>query len=157
MVSVTERLLRNDTDPDPNEVLSLASYSPRTTNGGTVILQGDWLTYTPAGGFTGEDHFSYTITDNRGGLATANVVVRPENPRFIPPSGRSVLLSEAGTIPVLRFHGQAGKVYRIQVRDTLSSGNWRTVATLTASADGTLELLDPGAIFRDVRYYRVVE
>jgi uncharacterized membrane protein len=157
MVSASQRLLRNDTDPDPNEMLSLVDYSTGTTNGGTVFLQGDWLTYTPTNGFTGIDHFSYTITDNRGGLASATVTIRPENSRFIPPLGEIAILSEPGTIPALRFHGEAGKTYRIERTDVLGSGNWQIVAVLTAGPDGTLDTLDPGTIFRDLRYWRAVQ
>jgi len=158
MVSASQRLLLNDTDPDPNEVLSLVNYSTGTTNGGTVFQQGDWLTYTPTNGFTGVDHFSYTISDNRGGLASATVTIQPENPRFIPSLGEIATLSEPGTIPAVRFHGEPGKTYRIERRDDLGPlGTWQTVAVLTAGPDGTLDTLDPGTIFRDRRYWRAVQ
>ena len=158
MVSYSQRLLRNDSDPDPREVLSLVSYSPRTTHGGTVVLQGDWLTYTPTNGYTGPDQFSYTITDNRGGLASANVTIQPENPRDIPPiNAINTLFDRPGTIPALRYHGTPGVTYRIERIDTLWGGTWQTVAVLTARPDGTLDTLDPGSIFRDLRFYRAVQ
>lgn len=158
MVSFSQRLLGNDSDPDPNEVLSLVSYSTGTTNGGTVFRQGDWLTYTPTNGYTGPDQFSYTITDHRGGLASANVTILPESPRDIPGTNEiRFLFDRPGTMPALRFHGTPGVTYRIERIDTLFGGTWQTVAVLTAGPDGALDTLDPGAIFRDLRFYRAVQ
>jgi hypothetical protein len=156
MVSASQRLLRNDYDPDPNEALSLVYYSTRTTNGGTVFLQGDWLTYAPTNGFTGEDHFNYTITDNRGGLASANVIIRPESPRVVPPLNHFLVLQEPGTVPVLRYTGTPGVTYRIEGSDTFAPGSWQTVAVLTARTDGTLDMLDPSTILHPRRFYRAV-
>jgi hypothetical protein len=34
------------------------------------------VTYTPAAGFTGQDRFTYTISDGKGGTAVADVQVR---------------------------------------------------------------------------------
>jgi hypothetical protein len=156
MLSFSQLLLRNDRDPDPNEVLSLVSYESQTTNGGTVFLQGDWLTYIPTNGYTGADSFRYTITDNRGGLASANVVIRPESSRVVPLPGYFLVLQEPGTVPVLRYTGTPGVNYRIDGSDTFAPGSWQPLAVLTARADGTLDTLDPSTILHPRRFYRAV-
>jgi hypothetical protein len=156
ILSFTQLLLRNDSDPDPRDLLSLMTYDSQTTNGGTVFLQGDWLTYTPTNGFAGTDYFQYTITDHRGGLATATVTIRPENPRAIPPLGTFCTLYEPGTIMAVRFRGEAGATYRIEGSTTLAPGSWQTLAVKTAGPDGTVDTLDPSAILRQARFYRAV-
>jgi len=65
-------VLSNDSDPesDPLAILSV-------TNGshGTVTHDGIAATYSPDAGFAGSDSFHYTVSDGRGGTATASVAV----------------------------------------------------------------------------------
>jgi hypothetical protein len=59
-----------DPDGDPVSVVSF------TQGGhGTVTVDGDSATYTPATNFTGGDAFSYTVGDGRGGSSTGMVTV----------------------------------------------------------------------------------
>nr|CAA6809879.1 MAG: T1SS secreted agglutinin RTX [uncultured Thiotrichaceae bacterium] len=67
-------VLGNDTDAD-SDVLVISSFDVTTKEGGTVASSDGQLLYTPAAGFVGEDTFTYTISDNKGGLATATVSV----------------------------------------------------------------------------------
>ncbi len=73
-------VLNNDSDVDIDDrvVISSVSY----TGTGSLVIAADQLTlvYTPAGGFTGSDRFSYTISDNDGATATANgnITVNPK-------------------------------------------------------------------------------
>ena len=80
-------LTANDSDPD-GDALSVTGVSAPTN--GTVVLntqpnpQNNTITFTPNAGYTGPASFSYTISDGRGGTATANVsltVVPPEQLR----------------------------------------------------------------------------
>lgn len=157
ILSVTNLLLLNDSDPDWFSVLRLFSHDVNSTNGGTVTLQGDWLTYTPQPGFSGPDEFSYTITDGFGGFASAKVVIQMEKVRQIPPVGNVLLLWQVGTRPVLRFHGMPGLTYRIEGRDSLTTGSWQLVAIRTAGADGTIDAVDPAADPNSQRFYRTVQ
>lgn len=157
ILSVTNLLLLNDSDPDWFSVIRLFSHDANSTNGGTVTLQAGWLTYTPLQGFSGRDEFSYTISDGFGGFATAKVAIRPENPRQIPPTGNVLLLWQAGTRPVLRFHGTPSLTYRIEGRDALSTGSWQLVAIRTAGPDGTIDAVDPVADPNRQRFYRTVQ
>jgi hypothetical protein len=70
---VTIDVLANDSDPDGDPLTIISTTQP--VNGGSVQISGNSIIYTPARGFTGTDGFTYTISDGRGGTATANVVV----------------------------------------------------------------------------------
>jgi hypothetical protein len=68
---LTIAVLSNDSDPNGDDFF-LADFQANTTAGGTVARQDmgtpqdqgdDRLLYTPPAGFTGEDRFTYTISD----------------------------------------------------------------------------------------------
>ena len=67
-------LLANDTDPD-GDPLSVTGVS--APSHGTVVLDSATQTvvFTPATGYTGPAGFTYTITDGRGGTASATVAL----------------------------------------------------------------------------------
>ncbi len=66
-------VLANDTD-DGDDPLSIRTLG--TPAHGTVVLNGGGLvTYTPDADYDGGDSFSYEVADDRGGTATATVVV----------------------------------------------------------------------------------
>lgn len=68
-------VLSNDSDVDGDR-LRLAAWDQ--ANGGRVRRSGDRLVYFPAAGFSGEESFTYRVTDGRGGSATATVQVNVE-------------------------------------------------------------------------------
>lgn len=70
--AVTINVLDNDTDAD-NDPLTIVRV--RQGSNGTVTSTGTTLTYTPARDFIGTDRFRYTVSDGRGGTATARVTV----------------------------------------------------------------------------------
>jgi hypothetical protein len=59
------------TDVDGNEL----TYTPTAVVGGAVSGTGSTLTYTPAANFTGNGSVAYTVTDGRGGQASATITV----------------------------------------------------------------------------------
>ncbi len=65
-------VLANDSDPD-NDPLSITAVSVPAH--GTATIGSGGILYTPAAGYTGSDSFSYTISDGRGGSATATVSI----------------------------------------------------------------------------------
>ncbi|MEU2261361.1 excalibur calcium-binding domain-containing protein [Streptomyces sp. NPDC019645] len=90
----------NVTDPFPGglRVAVLAAADGLTVSSdpahGTVSVEGDGITYTPAAGFSGEDAFSYTLagTDPGTGDAlsgTAEVTITVEKPEPKPVSSPS--------------------------------------------------------------------
>lgn len=76
---VNVSVLTNDSDPD-GDALTVTSFTQGAN--GTVTFVANVATYTPAAGLTGNDSFTYTISDGHGGSATAtvNVSVSPTGP-----------------------------------------------------------------------------
>jgi hypothetical protein len=74
--AVNVDVLANDSDPDPEDVVTVDSVG--NPSNGSAANNGDSVTYTPDTDFTGTDTFSYTITDGFGGSATATVTVTVE-------------------------------------------------------------------------------
>ena len=70
---ITIDVLRNDTDIDTDDVLEVVANDDL---GGRVTCSGSSCTYTPPPGFTGEESFRYTVSDGKGGLSKATVIVR---------------------------------------------------------------------------------
>ena len=71
-VAVEIDVLANDVDPD-GDPLEIVDFSQPSN--GSVVQVGDALRYQPDQLFFGADQFSYTISDGRGGEATAQVFV----------------------------------------------------------------------------------
>ena len=70
---VTVGVLDND-QPPVGSTLSLAAVGEPT--GGSAVANGDGtVTYTPDGGFSGQDTFTYTVAATNGTHATAQVIV----------------------------------------------------------------------------------
>ena len=67
---ITIGVLSNDSDPD-GDALSITAFTQGLH--GTVTRNGNLLTYTPPADYTGADNFGYTISDGRGGTASATV------------------------------------------------------------------------------------
>lgn len=82
--NVTIDVADNDTDPDGNDTLDLASIEIVTQGGhGTAVANSDGtITYTHDGSEGAEDTFTYTIKDNTGAVSntvTVTVTVTPVN------------------------------------------------------------------------------
>ncbi len=71
--AITIDVLSHVSDPD-GDTLTLSNYS----NGsfGTVSLSDGKLIYTPQNAYVGEDSFSYTVSDGKGGTAVGQITVR---------------------------------------------------------------------------------
>ncbi|MEU8815898.1 Ig-like domain-containing protein [Actinoplanes sp. NPDC048796] len=76
--AVTVDVLADAKDPNTTDKLRVSGLT--TPAGGTAVLGATGkITYTPKAGFSGADSFDYTITDDKGGLATATVNVTVAN------------------------------------------------------------------------------
>ncbi|KRR21604.1 hypothetical protein CQ13_30745 [Bradyrhizobium retamae] len=148
-------LTANDSDPD-GDALSIIGVSAPTN--GTVVLntqpnpQNNTITFTPTAGYTGPASFSYTVSDGRGGTATANVSLTVVPPGAAPVSlfsasdtpaqtnlndgaqlevGMKFTSSVAGQITALKFYRSAGDTGT----DVLNL--WTATGTLLGSATFT--------------------
>ncbi len=66
-------VVANDTDAD-GDPLTVAAL-PVPTTFGTAEIVGNEVLYTPNPGFTGQDHFAYTVEDGNGGSDGATVII----------------------------------------------------------------------------------
>ncbi|EIJ42116.1 hypothetical protein BegalDRAFT_1216 [Beggiatoa alba B18LD] len=132
-------LLLNDIDPN-GDLLSISSVSSGA--GGTARLdaQGN-ITFTRSADFTGIGSFSYTISDGRGGTASATVTVQGEveplnlppiavNDAFITPENTALSINPATLLQNDRDPEQA-------VLNITALGG-ATHGTVTQTADGTI-------------------
>lgn len=95
-------VLANDSDADGDPLTITAVSSPAH---GTASVAGANVNYTPTMNYLGEDTFTYTISDGRGGTATATVHVTVGPLNHPPVAGTlsvRVMKGEAIDIPVLQ-------------------------------------------------------
>jgi hypothetical protein len=63
--------------------------------------------------------------------------------------------TDGGGMPDL-FPGRAGQMYTVEYRDSLSSGSWQTLTTITPqSGDSDLVVADYGISGKTQRFYRI--
>lgn len=76
--SLTLRLRELATDPDGDALTFAAKSTP--AHGSLSVSDDGTATYHPASGFSGQDSFRYSVSDGRGGSATATVGVTVRQP-----------------------------------------------------------------------------
>lgn len=67
-------VLANDFDPDTGDVISITAVG-KPNNGGTAVINGNQIDYTPAANFFGTETFTYMISDLAGKSDSALVTV----------------------------------------------------------------------------------
>jgi uncharacterized protein (DUF302 family) len=151
--SVFVAVLGNDSDADDDPLSVIEVGSP--TNG-TAVLTGDSILYTPRPGFIGSDTFTYTISDGRGGTATAvvqiDVTPAPNQPPIASSDVAVTLVNTPVTVAVLANDFDAdGDTLVLLAVGTPSSG--------TAVVAGDLVLYTPatGYIGTDSFPYTVAD
>ncbi len=75
--SVAVFVLNNDSDPDGDDIRIDSAIDG---DAGTTQVQGNVVVYTPEPGFTGDDSFTYVVTDDVGGFSAGQVIVRVADP-----------------------------------------------------------------------------
>jgi hypothetical protein len=144
------KLLNNDTDPDGDPFSVVAVGSP-SAHGGNVLLSGNNVMYTPGVDFIGNDSFTYTIADTRGGSATAMVQVFVYSGSL--PTQNQVLIIPVSGGQLVRFAGVPGQRYTLQRTLSMTPPvNWTALQTLTAPSFGIMDCVDlnnsPTAFYR---------
>lgn len=71
-------VLANDNAGDVGDTLTISAVGA-TSNGGTAVVSGNQISYTPPAGFSGNETFTYTITDEGGLTSEATVSVSVVN------------------------------------------------------------------------------
>lgn len=146
-------LLANDSDPD-GEAVAFVSFSATSTNGATLIRDGDWIHYTPAARVALVDAFTYVISDSRGTIAQGTVLVTVRNDTL--PSQNLVITDRGDGSYLIRFDGIPGITYRIEWNDNVELPLWQSLGSATANAFGVFQYIDTPPVGAPRRYYRSV-
>ncbi len=81
-------VLANDVETDPNQTITITSITT-PSNGGTAVISGNNISYSPAANYNGVETFSYSISDGAGGVdsttVTVTVVAQPDPPQVDTP------------------------------------------------------------------------
>lgn len=131
--AVTIDILANDSDPDDDPLTpSLASLPSR---GAAVITPANAIRYTPERDFNGIDSLTYSISDGKGGVDTAEVslTVTPVNDN--PEAGDDVAATRANVAVTISVLGNDSDV----------DGDALQLTSITSPGNGTAEERD-GAI-----------
>src|SRR6266498_3026226 len=133
-VSVTIQPLANDSDPD-GDPLTITSVSP--TNG-TASIAGTNVVFTPATNFFGTATIGYTISDGRGGTASALITVTvtagAEND---PPEALNDFTNTVEDVAV---------TIQPLVNDNDPDGDTLTITTVSPT-NGTASIAGPNVVF----------
>ena len=131
---ITGNVLDNDSDPDGDPLTVIANTDP---SNGTVTVNPDGsFVYTPEQDFNGTDSFTYTVSDGRGGEATATVTITVNPVNDDPVAGddfATTPFNQAVVIDVLAndtdVDGDELSVLSVEQPDN---------GTVTINADGTV-------------------
>lgn len=145
-------LLSNDTDAD-GHLLQLVSMAAVSAHGGAVAVEGDWVHYTPAAGWTNADSFTYRVADAYGATAEGTVQVTVTNGVVDAPNLHLSVASPG--VLLLRFDGVPGQTYRVEWAGD-PSGLWSLLGEAMASETGAFEITDAVAGGAGSRFYRCV-
>ena len=119
-------VLANDTDPDGDTLTVTGTSDP--PNGNAVVNPNSTVTYTPDANFTGNDSFTYTITDGRGCSRTATVTVSVTAPVNHPPDAVDDMATTQENTAV---------TINVVANDTDSDSDSLTVTNVTDPPNGT--------------------
>jgi hypothetical protein len=113
-------------------------------------MSSGWVFYTPLAGFTNADSFTYTVTDNYVGSATATVTIalQVDNSQ----SQNLVVTALGNNQFLISGSGIADYTYRLQCSDTSGPFAWQDLVSKTADSTGQFQYTDATA--SQTRFYR---
>ena len=135
---VTINAIANDSDADGD---SLSIISVSTPSHGKVEIKNNKIQYSPESGFSGNDSFSYKISDGRGGEDSAQVTVKVKDKP-----------ADQNHIPKLNFKntfyiGQnSSKEIKVTNYASDSDGDELNIKTVTQPANGQVIILSKDTI-----------
>ncbi|MEL6401536.1 MAG: Ig-like domain-containing protein, partial [Cyanobacteria bacterium J06626_4] len=132
-VPVVINVLTNDTDADA-DILTVTAVGA-ATNGEAVINEDGTVTYTPTTGFSGEDSFTYTVSDGEA-ETTGTVAVTVNNVNEAPVAVDDTITTDedvAIDVPVLS-------------NDTDADGDTLTVTAVGTATNGEAVINEDGTV-----------
>lgn len=131
-----------------NDTLTVTAAGPTSNLGKSVTQDGSFVYYNA--GVTGEDFFSYTISD---GTATANGTIYLESSGSPPaPANASLIIPGGNGVPTVTFAGIPGHTNVVEASTNLV--NWNAISTNVAGTNGLWQVIDNDATNFLNRYYR---
>ena len=146
-------LLAAGSDPD-GDPLTLYSVNAVSAQGGAAATNAGWVLYTPPGGYTNTDSFTYVITDGSL-LATGMVAVA-----IITDTNAAQNLESSQNLGngsfLTSFFGIPGRTYTIQCTTNPAGPVWQSLGTATADATGRFQYTDNPGAGAPARTYRSI-
>ncbi len=138
-VPVTVNVLANDSDPNGD---SLFITSVGNIVGGTAVISGSSVIFTPAAGFSGNASFSYSISDGHGGAAsaTANITVNPQPSQISFTNNTDVVISSTKSstiVSTINVSGLTGTLQDVDVKVNIQHTYVSDLRIVLIAPDGT--------------------
>ena len=121
-------VLGNDSDPDGDGLTITGASAPAH---GSAVISGGQISYTPAAGYTGADSFTYTISDGRGGNASAAVTVNVRASNRPPVANADAYSVSAGS---------TGNLFEVLANDSDPDGDALSITAVGSAAHGTVTI-----------------
>jgi hypothetical protein len=122
------KLLARASDPD-GDPLTIVAVGGTTTKGGHVSLGLATITFLPGTNFVGQDEFTFTISDGRGGLLTNTVGVT------VLDIGGGLAGEVNGEGFTATFFGIPGECYTIEYKTNMTDAGWLWRTNLVAGTN----------------------
>jgi uncharacterized protein (TIGR03382 family) len=132
-------LVNDSTAPDANETLTITAVTQPA--GGSVVNNGNNVSFTPNANFNGPTSFTYTVSDGNGGTATATVAVNVTSVNDAP---------DAVNDAISVLEDTTGNAVDVLTNDTTApdTGETLTVTSVTQPAVGTGSASLTGGVVR---------
>jgi hypothetical protein len=133
-VAVTVAVLANDSDPDGDPLVLESVTQP---SNGFVTTSGANVTYTPNSGFHGADSFTYTVSDGRGGTASATITITVAAVVGTPLASDDSASTNEG-VPV---------TVSVLANDRDPDGSSLTLESVSSPANGTAQIIASAVLY----------
>jgi outer membrane protein OmpA-like peptidoglycan-associated protein len=128
-------VLANDSDPE-GDTLTLVAVG--AASGGSAVISGTAITYTPNPGFHGTDTFSYTIEDAYGGRDTAQVTVKLLKLNELP-----LAVDDSYSVP----EDSSNNLFDVLGNDSDPDGDDLTILSVTTPPHGTASISGNAVVY----------
>jgi subtilisin family serine protease/subtilisin-like proprotein convertase family protein len=138
--AVLVAVLANDTDPDgdPLTILSIDGVS-----GGSAVIEGDSVRFTPDANFNGMANFTYTIGDGRGGTSQSYADIQV----FAVNDAPTAVADQAnGFAGAAMTFGGSGSLTPLQANDQDVDGDGLSIASVGNAVRGSAVLNGDGSV-----------
>lgn len=125
-------VLANDSDPDGDALTITAVTTPAH---GAASISGNKVSYKPAAGFSGQDSFGYTISDGKGGTASATVTVTVTPAAVVVPTNHPPVANDDFLFVFFNTPAFAD----VLANDFDPDGDPLTIVSFTQPAHGTVQ------------------